>query len=419
MPEIQEEPIQRESETKATPPPPPPTTDPSTPKSDTVASPAEAEKEAKAEAEDQSEAKTQTKPKPKTRPKPKPKPESKQTDLPPRPKRKRDPTKPRAKKAAKQPASEPRVALEATEEEEPKPAAAPTPPSPASLPPPPEKAITFFPVLPAESNPIDEVILQRLAECWDEESPRWDLSMREDFIANIPRARVTRTTVQFTNHNLVKHVRASAVQPSWGQWMVLRVMFGPGICSRQKWFKGFAEAFPLAKEPAYDGVVPVNAVDVLDGKAMMPLQRKRKAAVWQLQRQRTRITKPKEAASASAPAAAVKKEAGDEEGDGASSSGVQVKEEQDEDEDVPDAGEKRWKRARVAVKGASKMTPGMAIRQLEQRYKEQDAQIRVLRESNGKIRRAVDGYLEMLRLLDSETIKFEVADEPVSGDELA
>lgn len=221
--------------------------------------------------------------------------------------------------------------------------------------------------------------------------------------------------MQFTNHKLAKQLRVSGEQPSWGQWMVLRVMFGPGTCSRQKWYRGFAEAFPLAKEPAYDGVVPATAVDVLDGKALMPLQRKRKTAVWQLQRQRTRITKPKEATRVSAAAAAVaKKEGGGDQGD---SGGVQVKVEQDEDEDSQEAAEKRWKRARIAVKGASKMTPGMAIRKLEQRFKVQDAQIQVLRESNAKIRRAVDGYLEMVGLLDGEPIKFEVAEEPASDHE--
>lgn len=331
-----------------------------------------------------------------------------------KPKAKRGPYKPRAKKAAAQTLPKPTTEAETDKKETPPPT--PKPPTqaekeaspPAAPPPPPEKAISFFPVLPQESNPIDEVILQRLAECWDEEASRWTLEMRESFIDNIPRARVTRATAQFANHSLSKAVRLSNEIPTWGQWMILRIMFGPGMCSRQKWFKAFAAAFPLAREPAYDGVVPVNAVDVLDGVAMMPLQRKRKSAsVWQLEPQRSRNRVPKDVTAliyGSGGALGLTKRARSVLAtDGVSDGGgVGVKLEEGAEGEEKEEMEERWKRARTAVKAASKVTPRAAIRQLEQRYREQEMQIRGLRESNGAIRRALDGYIEMLRLVSCE-----------------
>ncbi|KAK3187545.1 hypothetical protein K4F52_003603 [Lecanicillium sp. MT-2017a] len=331
-----------------------------------------------------------------------------------KPKAKRGPYKPRAKKAAAQTLPKPTTEAETDKKETPPPP--PKPPTqaekeaapPPAPPPPLEKAISFFPVLPQESNPIDEVILQRLAECWDEEASRWTLEMRESFIDNIPRARVTRATAQFANHSLSKAVRLSNEIPTWGQWMILRIMFGPGMCSRQKWFKAFAAAFPLAREPAYDGVVPVNAVDVLDGVAMMPLQRKRKSAsVWQLEPQRSRNRVPKDVTAliyGSGGALGLTKRvrsvlATDGVSDGG---GVDIKLEEGAEGEDKEEMEERWKRARTAVKAASKVTPRAAIRQLEQRYREQEMQIRGLRESNGGIRRALDGYLDLLRLVSAE-----------------
>ncbi len=336
------------------------------------------------------------------------KPEKKVAGLPAKPRAKRRPYKPRAKKAAKEappkPTTEPDTDQNKTSPPEPPVSSDKAgPPPPLVPPPPPEKASSFFPVLPHESNPIDEVILQRLSECWDEEAARWTLEMRESFVDNIPRARVTRATAQFPNHSLSKAVRLSNGIPSWGQWMILRVMFGPGMCSRQKWFKEFAGAFPLAREPAYDGVVPVNAVDVLDGTAMMPLQRKRKSAsVWQLEPQRSRNRAPKDHTLTAGLGVPVKR-AGPVLADGISDGGVlDVKQEEEANNDEKEEMEQRWKRARTAVKGASKVSPRVAIRQLEKRYREQELQIRGLKESNGTIRRAVEGYLEMLRLVNSD-----------------
>ncbi|KAL7948808.1 hypothetical protein V8C42DRAFT_312390 [Trichoderma barbatum] len=59
-------------------------------------------------------------------------------------------------------------------------------------------------------------------------------------------------------------------RPSWGHFVVLRVMFGASQCARQSWWEEFKGKYERAAEDAPPGVVPRDIDEVLQTNRMEP-----------------------------------------------------------------------------------------------------------------------------------------------------
>ncbi|QYT05463.1 hypothetical protein H0G86_012356 [Trichoderma simmonsii] len=110
-------------------------------------------------------------------------------------------------------------------------------------------------------NIIDWHIYNRLATLWKTESHSWSESERRDFVDWVPRARVTERENSMLDHPLAEYMRCNA--PSWGHFVILRVMFGASQCARQSWWANFKEKYNRAGEDAPPGVVPRDVDKVL------------------------------------------------------------------------------------------------------------------------------------------------------------
>ncbi|KAF3062758.1 hypothetical protein CFAM422_010552 [Trichoderma lentiforme] len=110
-------------------------------------------------------------------------------------------------------------------------------------------------------NIIDWHIYNRLTSLWKTESQSWSESERRDFVEWVPRARVTERENSMLDHPLAEHMRCNA--PSWGHFVILRVMFGASQCARQSWWDEFKGRYERAGEDAPPGVVPRDVDEVL------------------------------------------------------------------------------------------------------------------------------------------------------------
>ncbi|KAJ6786673.1 hypothetical protein PWT90_08542 [Aphanocladium album] len=213
--------------------------------------------------------------------------------------------------------------------------------------------------------------------------------MQQSVLDTLPRARVTRSTANFGNHYLSRAAREGSQAVTWGQFIALRAMFGPAVCFRYEWAGRLAERYPLAREDAYEGVIPdkVTVQDVLDGKAGMPVARRRKVSIMTLAPERSRKRGPtgKRKANAEAEAeredwlADLKREES------------MAAEEGGEDE-VGKVGEDVWNEAAAS---AGRMDPAAAIAKMKEKYRAQEAEVKRLRASNDGIRRALMAFTNM------------------------
>lgn len=276
-------------------------------------------------------------------------------------------------------------------------------------PPPPLPAEAVFSVLPEGANPIDRAVFVRLKECWEAEAGRWNEEMQRSFLENLCRARVTRSTAVFTNHYLPRTLRLNKLVPTWGQFMVMRAMYGPAVCFRQKWALEFAARYPLAKEDAWEGVVPEDRDTirgVLDGTMGMPTPRKRKISIMTLSKERRRLGR------------VIKRESMLDEADSGGGGGLLLngliqteisggKPEvgSNGDGDVMEVDGDTWNKAKEAAKVAMTMDPKDVILRMENKYKTQQEQVKMLQaqidgllESNAGIRRWVSEYTQVLTM---------------------
>ncbi|PKK49323.1 hypothetical protein CI102_5395 [Trichoderma harzianum] len=119
-------------------------------------------------------------------------------------------------------------------------------------------------ILPPYSgyNIIDWHIYSRLTSLWKTESQSWSEGERRDFVEWVPRARVTERENSMLDHPLAEYMRCNA--PSWGHFVILRVMFGASQCARQSWWMEFKGRYEKrAGEDAPPGVVPRDVDEVL------------------------------------------------------------------------------------------------------------------------------------------------------------
>ncbi|KAL7936528.1 hypothetical protein V8C35DRAFT_332854 [Trichoderma chlorosporum] len=100
------------------------------------------------------------------------------------------------------------------------------------------------------------------------EARSWSEGERRDFVEWVPGARVTERENSMLDHPLAEHMRCN--RPSWGHFVILRVMFGASQCARQSWWAGFKEEYERAVEDAPPGVVPRDVHDVLQANRMTP-----------------------------------------------------------------------------------------------------------------------------------------------------
>ncbi|KAL7953043.1 hypothetical protein V8C34DRAFT_318534 [Trichoderma compactum] len=110
-------------------------------------------------------------------------------------------------------------------------------------------------------NIVDWHIYSRLTTLWKTELPSWSEGERRDFVEWVSRARVTERENSMLDHPLAEHMRCNA--PSWGHFVILRVMFGASQCARQSWWAEFKGRHSRAGEDAPPGVVPRDVDEVL------------------------------------------------------------------------------------------------------------------------------------------------------------
>lgn len=110
-------------------------------------------------------------------------------------------------------------------------------------------------------NIVDWHIYNRLTSLWKTESASWSDGERRDFVEWVSRARVTERENSMVDHPLAEHMRCNA--PSWGHFVILRVMFGASQCARQSWWAEFKGRYGRAGEDAPPGVVPRDVDEVL------------------------------------------------------------------------------------------------------------------------------------------------------------
>lgn len=248
-----------------------------------------------------------------------------------------------------------------------------------------------FPELPDEANPIDKAIFQRLAEYWDEGAMHWTDEMRESLMTHLPRARVTKSTSGMSNHNLSKLLRQGQMEPDWGSFVILRVMFGPTSCFHQKWFAKLAKQYPQATEPECDGVIPSNFADVLSGKADFVAPSKIKRKINQLGPEKSRPGGKRVKTDADGDAYIAKIMLGD-----ANENGKGFV--------LPSQVTEAFKDTFEAV---DRFNPQDTIQSLKKQYNDQMNQIRVLEKSNAQIMEALSqyrAYLGMLRGLHNNCL---------------
>ncbi|OAA73537.1 hypothetical protein ISF_00438 [Cordyceps fumosorosea ARSEF 2679] len=152
----------------------------------------------------------------------------------------------------------------------------------------------ILPQLPDDANAIDRAIFERLQLVWKEEASGWTEEMRQSLRSSMFRARVTRTTVKPSSHCTIRRLRRGKEVPTWGEFVVLRTMFGAGVCFGEPWAEALAERHPLAREDAYGGVVPAQprvATDVLDGKVGLRPASLRRISVRTLGPEKSRVYK--------------------------------------------------------------------------------------------------------------------------------
>lgn len=276
-------------------------------------------------------------------------------------------------------------------------------------PPPPQPARDVFPLLPATANPIDEAIFAALASAWDDEAGGWTPEMRDSFLETLPLARVTRTTAVITNHNISRRLRdgGGRGRAAWGQFMALRVMFGPAACFRQPWAADLGRRYPLALEDAWEGVVPGNPAAILDGVAGMPARGlRRMCSVRELDGEKRRRSRRGGGSAGKSGGESAGGGGGGASGSGGvsgsggllfgiSGTGLEM-DNAPKQEDTVEIDESAWREARDAA--AAGMSPEDVVARLEERYKKQERQIKTLRESNEEIRRSVVQYTKMLAM---------------------
>ncbi|KAL7913994.1 hypothetical protein GGI35DRAFT_231796 [Trichoderma velutinum] len=117
-------------------------------------------------------------------------------------------------------------------------------------------------------NIVDWHIYSRLTSLWKAESQSWSEGERLDFVEWVSRARVTERENSMLDHPLAEYMRCNA--PSWGHFVILRVMFGASQCARQSWWADFKEKYERAGEDALPGVVPRDVNEVLQTNRMEP-----------------------------------------------------------------------------------------------------------------------------------------------------
>lgn len=321
----------------------------------------------------------------KTRAKPKPKPRAKK---PKEPKAPKTPTARRAPAKKRGPAKKQGDATSEMEDSN-SPAQAPpvTVEQPSSMVQ--EGASVFrpsaekFPELPDEANPIDKAIFQRLAEYWDEEAMQWTDEMRASLMTHLPRARVTKSTYAMSNHNLSKLLRQGLMEPDWGSFVILRVMFGPTSCFHQKWFAKLAQRYPQATEPACDGVIPSNFADVLSGKAEFVAPSKTKRKINQLGPDKSRPGGKRIKTGADGEAYIAKIMLG-----GANEDGKSIP--------LPSEVMEAFK---DTIEVVDRFNPQDTIQLLKKQYNDQMNQIRVLEKSNSQIMDALNQYRAYVGML--------------------
>ncbi|PNP50687.1 hypothetical protein THARTR1_08705 [Trichoderma harzianum] len=115
-------------------------------------------------------------------------------------------------------------------------------------------------------NIVDWHIYSRLTTLWKTESSSWSDGERRDFVEWVSRARVTERENSMLDHPLAEHMRCNA--PSWGHFVILRVMFGASQCARQSWWAEFKGRYERAGEEAMPGVVPRDVDGVLQTNRM-------------------------------------------------------------------------------------------------------------------------------------------------------
>lgn len=248
-----------------------------------------------------------------------------------------------------------------------------------------------FPELPDEANPIDKAIFQRLAELWDEEAMQWTNEMRESLMTHLPRARVTKSTSGMSNHNLSKLLRQGQMEPDWGSFVILRVMFGPTSCFHQKWFAKLTKQYPQATEPACDGVIPSNFAEVLSGKAEFVAPSKTKRKINQLGPEKSRPGGKRIKTDADGDAYIAKIMLG-----GANDDGKGIA--------LPSQVTEAFKDTFEAV---DRFNPQDTIQSLKKQYNDQMNQIQSLEKSNARIMEALSqyrAYLGMLRGLHNNCL---------------
>ncbi|ATY63175.1 hypothetical protein A9K55_008439 [Cordyceps militaris] len=279
-----------------------------------------------------------------------------------------------------------------------------TAPMPDGRIPAPRPSEDVFPRLPDDANPIDRATFERLALVWAEEAGRWTEDMQRSLLHNLPRARVTKSTATFSNHYISRTVRVSGVVPTWGQFLALRVMFGPAVCFREQWAVEFARRYPLALEDAYDGVVPDTAHEVrniLDGKIGMPVVSRRKITIRELakDRKRTRKRRPAAAAASQSQAAPGKKDDDWAEEEEAEVVRMVAGRQPPKKDEVDEVAEDAWNEAAAS---AASMDPNTVIAKLRKRYCDQMAQIQRLRKDNDEIRKSLDAFNNMAAKVKDE-----------------
>lgn len=264
--------------------------------------------------------------------------------------------------------------------------------------PPPQPAAEVFSLLPPGHNPIDRTIFDRLALVWNEEASHWTTEMQQSVLANLPRARVTRSTATFANHYVSRTVQQRGLVPSWGQFIVMRTMFGPARCFRTKWAAALAQRYPMTRYDAYEGVVPTEPQvirDVLDGKVAMPTPGRRMESVVTLSKERTRRRGPKRKTSK-----AKKEEPADDEEldvkrkreeeergrEEFKMAAAAAAEEDEDDDEMPTVKEETWMATAAA---AAALDPTRTVAQMRKKYYAQVAEMKRLRESNAQIQQHI------------------------------
>ncbi|OAQ98587.1 hypothetical protein LLEC1_08189, partial [Akanthomyces lecanii] len=237
-------------------------------------------------------------------------------------------------------------------------------------------------------------VFAQLALVWNEEAGRWTEAMQRSVLDILPRARVTKSTASLSNQYVCRMVRQNYTEsghiPTWGQFVVMRSMFGPAACFRFKWAVEFVKRYPLAREDAYEGVVPLQrqlVKDILEGKAGMPVARKTKEDVMQLEREKTRKRTPKPVG--------VKKQNHE------ASAGLltQLKMEADEEDETVTVDEDVWNEAAAS---AGRINPGMWLAKQRQAYAEKEAQIKKLQKDMREICKSLDAFKRMADVVMKE-----------------